>query len=109
MPSPTSSTVPTSSMERSTSKLSISRFRTEVISSGRIVLMLPSWPLLRSREELLAQRGEPRAHRAVDQAVADADGRAAENRRVDALVDHHALARGALEAALDRRAQFVGE
>src|SRR5688572_22967541 len=106
MPSPTSSTVPTSSSERSMSKFSISFLRTEVISSGRMLAM--SVPLGR-REELLLQGRELGLERAVDDAVADADRRAAEDRRVHALVERDRHAALLLEARLDRGAELVGE
>src|SRR5436309_9874806 len=83
MPSPTSSTRPTSRVSRRAPKLRISSVRTDVISSALNFMTA-------SRDDLVLQVVQTGAHGGVDLLVADADLHAAEQGRVD-VRDQHRL------------------
>src|SRR3954447_4573502 len=81
IPSPTSSTRPTSVLVTSDSNCSISRWMTEVISSALNFMRLPFDQAIAKFLEMIADRG-------VVDAAARLDAQAADQRRVDAQGQH---------------------
>src|SRR5688500_12659503 len=108
MPSPTSSTVPTSSTSSAASYFSSSRSSTDVISSGRIFISIPRFSVCRSclrphgagRSQPAAKLHEPASQAPVDHRVAGADDEAAEERGIDLLLEDDRLAGRLLERRL---------
>src|SRR5579885_3126848 len=85
MPSPTSSTRPTSRVSSCWRYSLISCVRTDTISS--VLNLAMTAPL----DQLLANVLQPRPHRGVVQPVADAHHHAAQQRRIDARRQHRLL------------------
>src|SRR6266576_801800 len=88
MPSPTSSTVPTSSTRSSTSKDSICCRMIELISSVLICMVLSPFVLC---DEASPHVRQSPADRPVEDEVADVDPDAADGLRIDPLVENHGL------------------
>src|SRR5437867_11369787 len=88
MPSPTSSTVPTSSTRRSTSKDSICCRMIELISSVLICMVLS--PFVWCDEASPHVRQSP-ADRPVEDEIAEVDPDAADGLRIDPLVENDGL------------------
>src|SRR5216684_2713741 len=97
MPSPISTTVPTSADSAFPSKLLICALMMSVISEDVVATALS----LLGRE-LDAQRLEARADRGVDEVIAHLDLRPADQRRIDHECGAQLLARGALQAIHQR-------
>src|SRR6266853_5250044 len=88
MPSPTSSTVPTSSTRRSTSKDSICCRMIELIAAVLICMVLS--PFVGCDEASPHVRQSP-ADRPVEDEVAEVDPDAADGLRIDQLIENHGL------------------
>src|SRR5437868_1122779 len=102
MPSPTSSTRPTSRACSLGRYSSISDWRTETISSTLNLMTA-------SRDQLVANGFELRAHRGVVQPVADADGQAAQQVGGDALFEDGFQAKGLAQLPQQAVALVVGK
>src|SRR5438093_13471496 len=102
MPSPTSRTRPTSRVSSWVRYCSISRCRTETISSA-LNLMTAHLP------ELFAQIEDLGTHRAVEDEVADPQDHAAQELRLDLLVDDRLQAEGAAQVGQQPLGLLDGE
>src|SRR5437868_2288199 len=94
MPSPTSSTLPTSRESTCARYCAISLDRTDTISSALNLMTA-------SRDELVLNRFQARPQRQVEQPVADLDLQAAEQRRVHRLQQDRLHLEGVVGAGLD--------
>src|SRR5437588_9440723 len=103
MPSPTSSTVPTSSTRRSTSKDSICCRMIELISSVLICIVLS--PFVGCDEASPHVRQSP-ADRPVEDEVAEVDPDAADGLRIDQLVENDGLPGPLLQHVAQRRGEI---
>src|SRR5258708_14857203 len=103
MPSPTSSTVPTSSTRRSTSKDSICWRMIELISSVLICMVLS--PFVGCDEASPHVRQSP-ADRPVEDEIAEVDPDAADGLRVDQLVENDGLVGPLLQHVAQRRGEI---
>src|SRR6266700_6257411 len=103
MPSPTSSTVPTSSTRRSTSKDSICCRMIELISSVLICMVLSPFVLC---DEASPHVRQAPADRPVEDEVADVDPDAADGLRIDPLVENDGLLGAPFQRILQRLGQI---
>src|SRR5438105_4467201 len=102
MPSPTSSTRPTSRASSLARYWSISSRRTETISSALNLITA-------SRDNLFADVGQLRTHRLVVDPVADADDQAPQQIRIDPSLEDRLLVELLPQLLAQPFAQIVGQ